>query len=113
MKPTNEQVLQWAREAGYETDRGPLLAKHASIKVGGLCVGLHPMLDRFAAFAYTAGRNAGLERAAEVCEQKRDKALAAQTNDPHDHSNIMLRQIAYLGAEDCAVAIRALGEDDE
>lgn len=69
MNPTREQVIAWAREAGYETDRGPLLAKHASIKVGGLCVGLHPMLDRFAALAYTAGREAGLERAAEVCDE--------------------------------------------
>ena len=96
MNPTREQMRDWAKSAGII----PQIISDARI-------------EDFAALAYAAGKDAGLERAAEVCEQKRDKALAAQTNDPHDQSNIMLRQVAYLGAEDCAAAIRALKGEKE
>ena len=54
MKPTTEQVLAWAREAGYtkvDPTRDPM-----------------SILERFAALAYAAGAAAMKERAAKVCD---------------------------------------------
>ena len=55
MKPTQEQVIAWAREAGlvmYDYE--------------------HPSLERFAALAYEAGRKDENEACAEVCEEYQD-----------------------------------------
>lgn len=54
MKPTTDEVLAWAREAGYtkvDPTKNPI-----------------EILERFAALAYTAGAVAMKERAAKVCE---------------------------------------------
>ena len=42
----NERIRQFAEQAGFETDRGPLLVPSPYIKVGGLCVGVP--LEKFA-----------------------------------------------------------------
>ena len=56
MKPTEEQVIAWAREAGLEEmwDLSPRF------------VGL---LERFATLAYEAGRKDENEACAKVCEE--------------------------------------------
>ena len=54
MKPTTDEVLAWAREAGYtkvDPPKNPI-----------------EILERFAALAYAAGAAAMKERAAKVCE---------------------------------------------
>jgi len=61
---TKEDIIRMAREAGFETDCGPLLAPSASIKVGGLYVGVQPLLERFAALVAAAER----EACAKVCD---------------------------------------------
>ncbi len=42
----NELIKELAEQAGFETDRGPLIAPGPYIKVGGLCVGVP--LEKFA-----------------------------------------------------------------
>lgn len=52
MKPTQEQVIAWAREAGlvmYDYE--------------------HPSLERFATLAYEAGRKDENEACAKVCDE--------------------------------------------
>ena len=53
MKPTQEQVITWAREAGYHLG----VAKHDG-----------ELLQRFAALAYEAGRKDENAACAKVCE---------------------------------------------
>lgn len=52
-----------------------------------------------------------VELCAQVCEMHRDLALSVQSGDEHELGNVMLRQVAYAGAETCATAIRKLLED--
>jgi hypothetical protein len=42
----NERIKQLAEQAGFETDRGPLIVPGPYIRVGGLCVGVP--LEKFA-----------------------------------------------------------------
>ena len=42
----NERIKELAEQAGFETDRGPLIVPGPYIKVGGLCVGVP--LEKFA-----------------------------------------------------------------
>jgi hypothetical protein len=42
----NERIKKLAEQAGFETDRGPLIGPGPYIKVGGLCVGVP--LEKFA-----------------------------------------------------------------
>ena len=42
----NERIREFAEQAGFETDRGPLIGPSPYIKVGGLCVGVP--LEKFA-----------------------------------------------------------------
>ena len=42
----NERIRELAEQAGFETDRGPLIVPSPYIKVGGLCVGVP--LEKFA-----------------------------------------------------------------
>ena len=42
----NERIKQLAEQAGFETDRGPLIVPAPYIRVGGLCVGVP--LEKFA-----------------------------------------------------------------
>jgi len=42
----NERIKELAEQAGFETDRGPLIGPSPYIKVGGLCVGIP--LEKFA-----------------------------------------------------------------
>lgn len=62
MKPTQEQVIAWAREAGlqyYEERRVPI------VSLGNIAV---TDLVRCAALAYEAGRKDENEACAKVCE---------------------------------------------
>jgi hypothetical protein len=42
----NERIRELIEQAGFETDRGPLIVPGPYIKVGGLCVGVP--LEKFA-----------------------------------------------------------------
>ncbi len=42
----NERIKELAEQAGFETDRGPLIGPSPYIRVGGLCVGVP--LEKFA-----------------------------------------------------------------
>ena len=84
MKPTQEQVLQWAMECGFELD----------------CCSLewHERIKRFAALAYEAGRKDENEACAKVCELEEDNFLR---DEEPSRAN---------GAGWCASAIRARRE---
>lgn len=88
MKPTREQVLQWAREAGL----WHYLPQGEEFGAGSaeLC------LRFFFAAAYEAGAAAMKERAAKECEE---------LNAEYAEDDVL--------ATWCADAIRALGDDDE
>lgn len=81
MKPTTDDVLKWALEAGFE--RHDYMLNYPK------------ELESFAALAYAAGAAAMKERCAKVCES---------LFDAEDHS--------CDEAEQCAVAIRALGDEE-
>ncbi len=76
MKPTQEQVIAWALEAGDAEGLSEFF--------------FHPVIERFAALAYEAGRKDENEACAEVCDEQ-------------DHDGVMI-------AKDCADAIRARRE---
>ena len=98
MKPTTEQVLAWAREAGYtkvDTTKNPI-----------------EILERFAALAYAAGAAAMQERCAKVCEAEESRILSRQSGRDYDPVDTNLRMIACV-IPDIAKTIRALGDDDE
>jgi len=56
MKPTQEQVIAWAREAGFKPD------------MFGIGIWDSAEFNRFATLAYEAGRKDENEAAAKVCE---------------------------------------------
>lgn len=63
MTPTREQVIEWAKEAGFVYNN----------RIGEfstpLTDGAHlDELERLCSFAYSAGREQGLREAREVCE---------------------------------------------
>lgn len=64
MKPTQEQVIAWAREVGFATSWTEAAGE---------------ALERFAALAYEAGRKDENEACAEVCdEQDHDGVMIAK-----------------------------------
>ena len=77
MKPTQEQVIAWAREAGDAEGLSEFF--------------FHPVIERFAALAYEAGRKDENEACAKVCEEYQDSV------DRHKWPN----------GYECAAAIRA------
>ena len=89
MKPTTEQVLAWARDAGYtkvDPTKNPI-----------------EILERFAALAYAAGAADMKERCAKVCDEK---VAAEYATGKVDHNEMGWTQA-------CAIAIRALGDNDD
>lgn len=98
MKPTNEQVLEWAREAGISSVKSEeplkpffILSSEASI-------------NTLAAIAYAAGAAAMQERCAKECEIE---ASVVVVNAPEEY-----QAGREMGATACAAAIRALGDDE-
>ena len=99
MKPTTDEVLAWAREAGgWQQWEARVMTPQ--------------VLERFAALAYAAGAAAMKERAAKVCENKEQQILSKQSGKDFDVVDTNLRMIACV-LPDVAAAIRALGDDDE
>lgn len=47
------------------------------------------------------------EACAKVCDTFKSKTLGAQAGPDGELSNVILRQVAYLGHAECAAAIRA------
>lgn len=80
MKPTQEQVIAWAREVGMQLDPKDSFADEMYLAV----------LKRAFTLAYEAGRKDENEACAEVCDEQ-------------DHDGVMI-------AKDCADAIRARRE---
>lgn len=89
--PTREQVIEWAKEAGLPD-----------------AIAAHPGVKHALAIAMSAGREQGLREAEEACQALGVAALGAQSGDPHELSNVMLRQVAKLGYGKCAAAIEQL-----
>jgi len=66
MKPTREQVIAWAREAGIEGHRvyGGLVVHHSN----GGWINIQALLERVTTLAYEAGRKDENEDCAKVVE---------------------------------------------
>ena len=85
MKPTTDEVLAWAFDAGF----------------GGEYWNYAPAFEKLAALAYAAGAAAMKERAAKECDEWATFCSEGQDFYGTD------------AAETCAAAIRALGDGDE
>ena len=85
MKPTQEQVIAWAREAGFATSWTEAAGE---------------ALECFATLAYEAGRKDENEACAELCEY-------LPADEFVDRSEATIWDLATL---DCAAAIRARRE---
>ena len=94
MKPTTDDVIKWAREAGiaFQTYEG-ITGKNNTVTRGSQPI---EHVEMVATLAYAAGAAAMKERAAKVCEGIQDAV------DRHKWPN----------GYQCAAAIRALGDDD-
>lgn len=93
--PTREQVIEWAKEARLPDNQSGAHFFNRNLEV-------------LATLAHTAGRDQGLREAKEACQALGVAALGAQSGDPHELSNVMLRQVAKLGYGKCAAAIEQL-----
>lgn len=71
MKPTQEQVIAWAREAGFYGSE--ILGDHEYDVVG-----LVSDLERFAALAYEAARKDENEACANVCDRFQERDVGMQ-----------------------------------
>ena len=92
MKPIQEQVIAWAREAGVEA----IYSACDEPNVRYAYEDWDNELERFAALAYEAGRKDENEACANVCEEL---LSAVSTGDEH-----------MDGVWDCIAAIRARRE---
>jgi len=90
MKPTTDEVLAWALEAGTIGTEPPTSELQRLFREA-----IIDALPDFAALAYASGAAAMRERAAKVCE------------DATMGTNVALVGVGF------AEAIRALGDDDE
>ena len=99
MKPTTDEVLAWAREAGgWQQWEARVMTPQ--------------VLERFAALAYAAGAAAMKERCAKVCEAEESRILSRQSGRDYDPVDTNLRMIACV-LPDIAAAIRAQEDADE
>lgn len=87
MKPTQEQVLQWAHEAGL----------HIATEVHWMPIIGLKYIEKATALAYEAGRAAENEACAKVCENM--------------CGPIEIYNPAYVHYVGCAEAIRARGQE--
>jgi len=99
-----DTIIKLAREAGAAR----FYPETQATKPDAYVVG-QEFLERFAQAAYKLG----LEDAAKVCDQKKDLIFRELDGLEVNLSNLMLRQVAILGHETDATAIRALGEQHE
>jgi len=97
MKPTTDQVMTWAQEAGFYP--------------GELRSGFNLFMG-LATIAYAAGAAAMKERAAKVCEAEESRILSRQSGRDYDPVDTNLRMIACV-LPDIAAAIRAQEDADE
>lgn len=88
---TRDDIIRMAHEAGILEYGYP---------VGDRVAG---ELERFADLVAEAER----EACAKVCDTFKSKTLGAQAGPDDALSNVILRQVAYLGHGECAAAIRA------
>ena len=91
MKPTNEQVVQWARESG-----GLVWEVDWSFDADNL--------RRFAALAYAAGAADMKELAVNICESEASLEIP--------NASAAYQQGREIGATVCGVYIRVLGDDE-
>ncbi len=105
MKPSTEQVLQWAREAAKDhPDFDPDNPAPSGDELA--------VFERYAALAYAAGAKAMQERAAMIaegweCESAGGVYLTCGNGNFWDEGTIYDQ-----GRADAAGAIRALGDDE-
>ena len=84
----NERIRELAEQAGFETDRGPLIGPSPYIKMGGLSVGVP--LEKFAQLLIT-------ETIKELCQQMYCHGIDL-SNYPKFHTAIE-RTERYFGIE--------------
>lgn len=84
-KPSKEQIEEWWRKALADLDRGTV--------------------DLMAELAYAAGRKAGVEEAAKICERRAEATLG---EDATQHTRAKRTE-----AHNCKYAIRAAMEADK
>lgn len=97
MKPTTEQTMQWAREAGATRDHPVHLPNLWTIDTEGF--------QQLATLAYAAGAAAMKERAVNICESEASLEIP--------NASAAYQQGREIGATICGVYIRALGDDDD
>ena len=84
---TRDDIIRMALDTGFDADDETTLTS----------------LERFAALVAAAER----EECAKLCDSFKNKTLGAQSGPDDELSNVILRQVAYLGHAECAAAIRA------
>lgn len=91
MKPTTEQTMQWAREAGLSSSNGYWQGIYANVA---------SLVD----IAYAAGAADMKERAVNICESESSLEIS--------NASAAYQQGREMGATVCGVYIRALGDDE-
>lgn len=103
MKPTQEQVIAWAREAGFRIDQeGEVLEGddwHIQTDV----------VERFATLAYEAGRKDENEACAKVCDEQEQRSQESSEKSKRERDRFMYHHCAVT-AKWNAAAIRARRE---
>lgn len=84
---TRDDIIRMALDTGFDADDETTLTS----------------LERFASLVAEAERDA----CAKLCDTFKSKTLGAQSGQDNELSNVILRQVAYLGHAECAAAIRA------
>ncbi len=86
MKPTQEQVIAWAREAGMEPTTWQL-------SFGYEACGTHEAFERLAALAYEAGRNDEVNRIVNLMMIQHE-AAKERHNYWHCAANLIQAEVA-------------------
>lgn len=94
--------LRLERVEGYEDVASELLIEDARCHPDFNPVDVTTEFERL-----EAGAQAVAKRCAEICDTMRAGTLAAQAGNGDGLSNVMLRQVAHLGHEQCRDAILA------
>ena len=96
VKPTTDDVIKWAREAGATRDHPVHLPNLWTIDTEGF--------QHLVALAYAAGAADMKELAVNICESEASLEIP--------NASAAYQQGREIGATVCGVYIRALGEDE-
>ena len=99
--PTLDDIAEWAESNGCVTGLAGAPSEECVAHVG------LRLLHAYILAACKSTRKKALEDAALACEHLGRSILESQSGDIKSLENVMLRQVAELGAGECAIAIRA------